>query len=261
MKEELCKAFCGDLRVRDVPDGMAVSTTFKRDDGDSIGFYIVPSGNRQFRIEDDGLTIMHLAEAGVDLWSLGTRTKAFTSLLSEYGAVFDDTDGTIRTEPLLQSELPRAAMKFVAFLLRMDDFLLLTPERVASTFRDDAMKLLQLRLSNRAEIFENAPVSERLTEIVPDVLFRAPSRSPVALFFGNSAQRVNDAIFLHMAATYETHEEVRVVALLEADTTVSSELRRRASNRLATVPVYRHDEEQAISRVVQEVVGPSIALH
>jgi len=261
MKEELCKAFCGDLLVREVPDGMAVSTTFKRDDGDSIGFFIVPAGDHTFRLEDDGLTLMHLAEAGVDLSSSGTREKAFNSLLIEYGAFFDSDDGTIRTEPLPSTDLPRAAMRFVALLLRMDDFVLLTPERIASTFREDAMKRLESRLGGRAEIVEGVPVSDKLTEIIPDVVLRAASRSPVALFFGSSPQRVNDAIFLHMAATYETHEDVRVIALLESDSTVSSELRRRASNRLATVPVFRHDEEQAVARIAQEVVGSPAVLH
>lgn len=41
MKEALCQAFCGDLKLTDVPVGFAVTTTFRRDDGDSVAFYLV----------------------------------------------------------------------------------------------------------------------------------------------------------------------------------------------------------------------------
>jgi hypothetical protein len=54
MKAELCHSFCDELVVREVPDGFAVRTGFVREDGDSIGFYIVPVGNGLFRLEDSG---------------------------------------------------------------------------------------------------------------------------------------------------------------------------------------------------------------
>lgn len=260
MKEELCKAFCGDLIVREVPDGMAISTGFTRDDGDSIGFYVVPSHGGNFRIEDDGMTVPHLMESGVD-FDTGTRERAFNALLSDYGALYDEGDGTIRTEPLTAEELPKAAMRFVALLLRMDDFRLLTPERVASTFREDAMRRIREYIAGRAVIEEGAPVSDRLTEVTPDVVIRAQSRAPVALFFGSSAQRVNDAVFLQMAALHEAKADIRVIALLENDSSIPSELRRRASNRLTTVPVFRRDEDQAIRRIAQEALGADGVLH
>src|SRR3546814_17605488 len=63
------------------------------------------------------------------------------------------------------------------------------------------------------------------------MVLETSNRSPVALFFGTSAQRVNDAVFLQMAALLE-HIDVSVVALLENDNSVSQDLRRRAANRL-----------------------------
>src|SRR3546814_19503951 len=86
------------------------------------------------------------------------------------------------------------------------------------------------------------------------MVLETSNRSPVALFFGTSAQRVNDAVFLQMAALLE-HIDVSVVALLENDNSVSQDLRRRAANRLTTVPVYRRDEAAAISRIRLEVLG------
>src|SRR5690606_31583091 len=108
---------------------------------------------------------------------------------------------------------------------------------------------------------QGKPESPKLTEILHNEVLRSGSRTPVALLTGSSPQRVNDAIFLHMAAAYDAKEEVTIVALLESDSTISSELRRRASNRLATVPVYRRDEDQAIARIAQEVTGSPVTLH
>ncbi len=41
MKEEICRAFCNEIRVREVPAGLAVSTSLRRSDGDAIGFYVI----------------------------------------------------------------------------------------------------------------------------------------------------------------------------------------------------------------------------
>src|SRR3546814_17426429 len=102
-------------------------------------------------------------------------------------------------------------MRFVALLLRIEEFLLLTQERVASTFKEDAAKRVREALEGRAVIRENEPVSEALGEVTPDMVLETSNRSPFALFFGTSAQRVNDAVFLQLAALL-AHIDVSVVA-------------------------------------------------
>src|SRR3546814_12153485 len=87
--------------------------------------------------------------------------------------------------PVKEDAVPRAAMRFVALLLRMDDCLLLTQERVASTFKEDAAKRVREALEGRAVIRENEPVSEALGEVTPDMVLETSNRSPVALFFGD----------------------------------------------------------------------------
>jgi hypothetical protein len=137
----------------------------------------------------------------------------------------------------------------------MNDFLLLTQEKVASTFKEDAAVRIRAAVGERATVRENEPVNSRLTEVKPDMVIEAPSRPPVAIFFGNSVARVNDAIFLHFAALHEVKQDLSVVALLEEDNSVPAELRRRASNRLATVPVFKQDEDAAVARITREVLG------
>ena len=79
MKDILCKAFCENLTVRDVPAGTAVGTPFTTADGDRIGFYIVPDSGL-LRIEDDGLTMPLLEASGLE-FNTGTRAQALDGCL------------------------------------------------------------------------------------------------------------------------------------------------------------------------------------
>src|ERR1035437_5921117 len=138
LQEAICNAFCGDLIVRSVPDGLAIGTGFKRENGDDIGFYVIQDKSHQglYRLEDDGLTIPYLEGCGVD-FSAETRKQAFAEILEQYRALYDEDSATIASLSVTKEELPRAALHFVALLLRMADFLLLTPDRVFSSFRED----------------------------------------------------------------------------------------------------------------------------
>jgi hypothetical protein len=260
LKEALCHAFCGDLKLTDVPVGYAVTTTFRRDDGDSVAFYLVRDKTRPgiYRIEDDGTTIAFLEGAGVD-FSTETRSDAFQTLLEGHRIEFDEDEMLLHTESMSEADLPRAAMRFLSFMLRINDFLLLTKDKVASTFKEDAANQILARLDGKAFIEQDKPVSSTLSDTIPDMVIRAKDRSPVAVFFGTSAQRVNDAVFLQMQALYETHEDVQVIALLERENVIGHDLRRRASNRLTAVPIYRGDEATAVNRIEREALGTSLS--
>ncbi|MBB3937723.1 DUF1828 domain-containing protein [Aureimonas phyllosphaerae] len=254
MKAELCKAFCDDITVTVVPAGLAVSTAFIRDDGDRIAFYVVDRSDGLVHLEDDGATIPMLEQAGVD-FGTDTRQRALDTLLSGVGAFFDHDDATVRTLPFPKLELPSRALAFIGVMIRMNDFLLLTQEKAASTFREDAAAAIRDALEGKADIRENEIVDRKLKEVKADMVLEARGQKPVAVFFGNTPNRIHDAIFLHQAAAYEVHVPLSVVALLEQDNSVPADLRRRASNRLTTVPVFRDDEEAAVARIVREVTG------
>ncbi len=262
MKDQICRAFCDEIRLREVPAGIAVSTALRRSDGDAIGFYVVknPLESGLAHLEDDGTTIPYLEAAGVD-FDTQTRQRAFSTILEEYGAQFDSDEAVIRTPDMPEHEIARVAIGFAALLLRLSDFLLLSQEHVESAFKDDAKKRIKEAIGSRAKIDEDTVVNDHLTEVKPDLVIRAPNRDPVAVFLAQSAQRVNDAIFLQMAALYESKYALSVVALLEGDSSITSKLRQRASNRLSALPVYHHDEGQAVQRIVREAVGAGGLLH
>lgn len=213
-----------------------------------------------FRLEDDGTTIPFLEQAGVE-FTTEARANAFDSLLESHGVEFDEDEMLLHSGPLREDDLPAAAMRFVGFMLRINDFLLLTRDKVASTFKEDAAQMLRERIGDRAQISENAAVSQALADNVPDIVIRAPERRPVAVFFGSSPQRVYDAILLQMQALYEAEEDVAVIALLESDGVINRDLRRRAANRLTALPSYRGDEFEAIHRIEREAVGAARTVH
>jgi hypothetical protein len=262
VKQDICRAFCDQIRIKEVPIGLAISTAFRRADGDAIGFYAIRNSGEPglVHLEDDGTTIPYLEAAGVD-FDTQTREKAFRAMLAEYGAQYDDEEAIIRTPDIPEPEVARAALGFAALLLRLSDFLLLSQEHTASAFRDDAIKRIREAVGDRATVNEDEPLDERISEVKPDLTIRSPNRDPVAVFLAQSSQRVNDAIFVQMAALYEAHSPVSVIALLEADSSISAKLRQRASNRLSAVPIYRNDENQAVQRIVREAIGSGAMIH
>ena len=262
MKDKLCKAFCDDLAVHSLPGGVtAVSTTFRGPDKDPIGFYVVKNETTgRFRIEDDGRTLPMLEASGVDFRS-GTRGDALGDLLGEYGVRLDDDTLEFGIDGLTEDAIPAAAMKFVAFSLRVRDFLLMTEFRVASTFREDAKRLLTQAVGDRAKIAENAVISAALSEFPADFVLRAPARAPVAGYLGTSEARILEALFMEMRARHEVHEECSVIALLETSRRISAKVRQQATNRLAALTEFRGDEVAAIQRIVREATGGSSSLH
>jgi hypothetical protein len=260
VKDALCRAFCDEVHVRSVPVGLAVRTPFNGIGGEPIGFYIVgPSPGGIYHIEDDGTTVPLIEAAVADLESQ-TRSAAFEELLSEYNVSYDGDRGELITEPLREDNVPAAALKFSALLLRLQDLVLLTPERAASTFKEDALRQIKETLSDRAEIRENEPLAPGF-EFPADVIVQAKGQNPVAIFLAMTEQRVLEAVLAQMAALYEARRPCSVVALLEKDTSVTKKMRRYASNRLAAMPIFEGDEKAAIQRIVREVMGPTHTVH
>ncbi|MGI8568661.1 MAG: DUF1828 domain-containing protein [Methylocella sp.] len=259
MKDELCKAFCDDLKVHTVPAGMAVTTIFAGPDGDHIGFYMVKEGDA-YRIEDDGTTLPYLEGSGVEFHRGGTRGDALNELLSEYGVSIDDNTQEFYIGNLLEGALPSAALKFVAFSLRVRDFMLMTEFRIATTFREDAAKLLRAAVQDKAGFEEDAVITPTLSEFPADFVLRAPGRPPVGVYLGMSDARVLEALFMHMnrelkRARRDQFEECSIIALIEKGHSLSARVRQQAMNRLDAVTEFRGDEIAAVEKIAREAIG------
>ncbi len=260
MKDQLCKAFCDQLAVRNVAAGLAVSTALTLATGEPLGFYIVgPDPAGQYRIEDDGTTIALIEAAGIDL-ETKARKDATAALFDEYGATYDPEHGELTTLPIRLDDVPRRALQFTALLLRLQDLRLLTPERAASTFREDAIRAIRLAIGDRATVSEDRSPAHGI-EFPADLLIEAPQRPPVAVFLAMSEQRVLEAVVAQMAVLYEAKAECSVIALLDRDSSVSRRMLRHAANRLTAIPIFEGDEQAAIHRIQQEALGRRALLH
>jgi hypothetical protein len=203
MKEALCQAFCAGITVTEVPVGLSIGLPFRRGD-DALGIYVVYSRHDSMyaRLEDDGLTVSMLEDAGIDL-SEGPRRVMFAGLLDEFGVAFDDVERVLHTPYLSVNAIPQHVIRFSEFLVRMQDFVFLTVDRVEDTFRHDVEKQVIQRFRSRAEIQLKEPPTIDLRNYVADMVIRPPNRMPLALFIGNSETKALEAIVLQQQTEIE----------------------------------------------------------
>jgi len=251
MKAELCKAFCDQIEVRTVDAGLAVGTSFPGINGDPIGFYVIgPNANGKFRIEDNGATVPILEASGADL-ELESRAKAFYQLLREHGAEYDEERGELKTGALASDEVPAAAVRFMALLLRMQDLLLLAQEKVASTFREEATRKIIEAVGERAEIKTRAPISEQMKDFPADVLILPKGRPPVAVYLVLQDAQMLAAMIVQTEAELKYRIPCKVVALMEDYSSVTQTTLRAAMNRLVPLS-YRDEASTALGRIYRE---------
>lgn len=254
MKEEICAAFCEGIEIAEVPIGIAVGTSFMSQTGDRIGFYITgPNENDLWRIQDDGGTVPFIEATGTDL-SVSTRSQAFSALLNEYDASYDEETSELYSAWLPREEVAKESMKFVALLLRVQELALLSTERVRSTWVEEATLMLEKAIGGKATITPDAPVFPGLNELPADLVIKSGERDPVALFFGLSDAKVYEALLLQTAARYQMRRNCDVVVLLESDGSVTKKARQRADNHLI-VPRFSGAKSDAIGRIVEAALG------
>jgi hypothetical protein len=102
--------------------------------------------------------------------------------LAEYRVRIDDVAQEFYMSGVTDKNLPDAALKFVAFSLRVRDFMLMTEFRVATTFREDAKRVLSEVVRDRAKLRENEAISDSLSDFSADFVLRAPGRPPCGCF-------------------------------------------------------------------------------
>ncbi len=128
MKKELRDAFRQPLDLHEVPAGLAVGTSLLKEDGDRIGFFVIgPDADGRFVIQDDGVTIPHLAASEAD-FDAQIQAEALQSPLDAYGVTYDDDTFELKVPAVERSAIAPAALKFVALLQRLNDRLSLTQE-------------------------------------------------------------------------------------------------------------------------------------
>jgi hypothetical protein len=213
---ELCEALCSSVALREVAIGYAIKTPFQLPDGDYIAVYIRRDREnpRYLRLEDDGGTIASLEEDGVSFAS-EARADAFADMLRQYDAHYDETASIVHTDYVDESRVPANFVKFMALMLRLQDFRLLTNERVREAFKDDVRKLVEQYFRGRVEILEDVNPDETLKDYVADFVLKAVNGDTLALFAAASETKALESLLLWQELRSRQMERIRSMALFE----------------------------------------------
>jgi hypothetical protein len=255
LKQEICRVFCSDIAVSEFDGGYAIGTPYSNRVGDNVGIYAIAKDTGVFRLVDNALTMSVLESEGVILESQ-TRRKAFSDLLTEYGAEYDEESGELFVDGVNLKLLARSILSFSALLLRVNDLVWLSQEKTKSTFKEDVRSRIRSVFAKMVaiSITEDEPVSDDLKEVVPDMVITAPGREPVAVFIATEDVRVWQAMHLRLIADLgET--PMFVAAMLQRDNLITTRVRQLADNRLDAIPRYEAEPDVAIRRITRHVLG------
>ena len=259
LKERICEAFCEGVQVASFKGGIAVSTSYLNGMGDRVGIYALGPSDGLYRIVDNALTIAALEASGVG-FGTESRQEALLRILSDHHAAYDEELGEVFREGVTEEDLPKAILDFSALLLRLNDLLMLTTERVKSVFEEDVRDAVRAAMDKRhIRIAEDEPVSGDIPEITPDMVMFPEGRDPVALFIATSDAKLWQAMHLRLIAQHEKHFPLSVVAVIEQDNSLSQNVRVQADNRLDALPRFRTGPLDTIQRIVRIVVGNEAA--
>lgn len=251
IKDQLCKAFCGGLHVEQVHAGWAVTTPFSMPDGDAIRFYLMRGASGQVWLEDDGTQVGMLEAEGVPLKRGSSRREAFDELVGAHGAVFDDKTGLITTAQFSENEAAEPALKFLALMLRIQDFALLNVDRVRNAWHEDAIKGIHAAFDGKARIEEGVPVSPKFKNWPADIVITAEGADPTAIFMATSNSKGLQALVLKMELENYQHIACHVILVVERSTKneLSEPTYALAQSRLDKVVSYVGAEVDAIAAV------------
>ncbi len=253
LKRQLCNAFCGPIDVHPVPSGFAISSAFEDNAGDPISFYLTASQDG-FQLEDDGAYLSHLIAKDIPI-DEGMRGQLLDAILDQAGAYWDRETYEIKSTIFPDSEISRRAVSLLSSLIRVRDLELLTRCVVRSTFREDATAAIHAQFDSVANIAENEAISKDFAEFPADLVIRPRSMMidaiPGVIYFVNTNDKLNEALLLQMDAQLLKRADFEVVALLEDPEMRMISRRRfqRAQNRALAMPIFRGDEDAAITMI------------
>lgn len=255
LQQSLCRSFCQAITVTTVPTGYAVSTAFEDNSGDRLTFYISenPDG---YVIEDDGDYLATLVARDIPITE-GTRGQLLTSILEENGLYWDRDTYEIKSKLFEGQRIGENALAFLSALIRVRDLELLTREAIRSTFREDFVRELDTRAGHLVKIEEDTIVDRDFSEFPADLVVRPtePGLKPAAVYLVNNNDKLNEALLAWQDRNLNNRDDFTIVGVVEDPEMKGISRRRfqRAQNRRLPMPIFRGDEDSAITLVLREV--------
>jgi hypothetical protein len=163
LRSTLCRHFCADLVVKEIADGIAISTGMAMDSGDRITIVLAEDINGSYLIGDgDFLSTLEASDINI---RTGPRAEFINSILKSAGAYWDHDTYEIRTETVDGLDGPMPAERVIAFLtalMRIRDVRYWTRDVVRSTFKADVTEIIQSEFGDLADIEESCPVNDKI---------------------------------------------------------------------------------------------------
>lgn len=254
-KKSICQYYCERISVNPVPCGYAVSTAFLDNSRDPIGFYIVETENGYY-LEDDGEYLTHLLASGIDV-DKGQRNEFLRNILARADAHYEVDSYEIRTSEFAPESISQKAFDFVSALLRVRDLEMWTREAIRSTFKEDALRAMEERFAETANIDQNAAVNRRFSDYPADAVLR-PSKNAqrdTAVYFVTNNDKLNEALLLNTERQLVKDNTFSIVAMFEDPEMrgISRKRFQRAQNRGLSMPFFRNDEDAALNLIASKL--------
>ena len=263
LRETLCSTFCGELTVREVPAGLAISGLFEGADGDRLGCLVERHG-AGWRLSDDGAFLGDLEGYGGDVRK-GGRSEFLVRALRPAAARVDSDTLQIVAD-LDREPTSSDVIGFLLALSRAQDVAFWTKERVRSTFKEDATRGLRETLGEAATLEVAAAVDHRLAEFPADLVIRprggGRSGTVTAVFLVQMLDALQEALLLALELRAQGRRDVKVAALIEdGSINMGSAKAVRAVNRIDAVSFFRNDEREAAYRIARTAIPelPAVA--
>lgn len=253
IERQICEALCRGFTVCEVPIGFAVASPFDWFTGDRMLFYARTRG-ALVRFEDSGATLFELEGAGVDL-SSQTRMDALRELCRDAGVHFDEEESQFYTDYVKAEEVGLAAIKFMSFMVRVQDMLLTVRSRIASTFKDDLVAAVQERFSAEGEVEVNeAPVPE-LSYYVVDIVVRHSNGKLAAIFPATSEEKALSATLFAKEIELKNIDNVVPFLVYEHAGTskVSKDTQAKAMNSELTLATWDGGHAEVLEKISRHV--------
>jgi len=250
LKTLMCRTFCAEISVHEVPAGLAFSGMFEDSLGDRITGFLVQDRGAPY-LADDGSFVADLEASGVQVFE-GARAMFLERVLGPAGAYVDPDTMEIRTNSLDRDPDPEVLINFLSALARVRDVSYWSQERVRSTFVEDAVRAMRDRFNGAATVVTDAAIDSRFADFPADAIIRPHGAGRVvAVFLVQTTDKLTEAMALAQELRLQKDNESRVAALVEDSNSIPMQSRKaqRAINRISAFAFYRGDENAALDRL------------
>ena len=257
MMESICKEFCNNITIQNVPVGFAVGTVFRRNNGDKIGFYIVYKDKYRTmaRVEDDGLTIASLEAEGVNVFS-GTRLEHFKKLLATADVFYDNQEHILHTNYVKVEEIAKLSLLFLEFLIKIQEMTHVSRKNTEKTFYSDVIESMIKHYDKKAKLFFGKEIDSIYQGSNADVVIHPENGEDLAVFIATHETKALEATILWTDVHAKLSKFVKVMLVVDSPRTkiIKEHTYARATNRFP-VTVFSGMKADALAAMDRSVYG------